>query len=191
MINLYKALPDTIEVQGRDFFINTDFRYWLLYYDLVQKGCTVMDLFFLFKEEVPAVDFSEEISDFFINENSTPRGKGSPEKLIDYIEDGEYIYASFMQAYGIDLIDTKMHWWKFKALLLGLPEDTIIKKIMGYRAYKKNGKSYEQAQEQLKRDWALPNKEIEESNEVFNKYLNGEISKEEYINFLNGEKENG
>ena len=44
--------------------------------------------------------------------------------IIDYVEDGEYIVGSFMQAYGIDLTICDMHWHMFKALLLSLPENS-------------------------------------------------------------------
>lgn len=46
------------------------------------------------------------------------------------------IYVSFVEAYGIDLTESKMHWWKFKALFYNLPESTIMAKVMGYRAKK-------------------------------------------------------
>ncbi|MGN1416565.1 MAG: Gp15 family bacteriophage protein [Oscillospiraceae bacterium] len=48
--------------------------------------------------------------------------------------DEELIYAAFMQCYGIDLCETDMHWWKFKALFDGLSEDTKLHRVMGYRA---------------------------------------------------------
>ena len=37
--------------------------------------------------------------------------------------------------YGIDLAYDKVHWWKFKALLKSLKDDTEFVKIKGYRAY--------------------------------------------------------
>lgn len=39
---------------------------------------------------------------------------------MDYIEDYDYIEASFMSDYHIDLSTEKMHWWKFFKLLNGL-----------------------------------------------------------------------
>lgn len=39
---------------------------------------------------------------------------------MDYVEDMDYIEASFMSDYHIDLSNTKMHWWKFYNLLCGL-----------------------------------------------------------------------
>jgi len=56
----------------------------------------------------------------------------------DIKHDASAIYASFMQAYGIDLIEQqgKLHWLKFKALLSGLPENTQFKRIVSIRQWK-------------------------------------------------------
>lgn len=60
---------------------------------------------------------------------------GKQTKVVDFDEDGEYIYASFLQDYGIDLIDCqgKLHWKKFIALFQGLSDTTKIKQIMQIR----------------------------------------------------------
>lgn len=50
-------------------------------------------------------------------------------------KDADMIFASFMQEYGIDLIEYrgKMHWFKFRALFEGLRDDTTIKTIISIR----------------------------------------------------------
>jgi hypothetical protein len=59
------------------------------------------------------------------------------DKTPDYslIHDASYIYAAFMQTYGIDLIEVqgKLHWEKFKALLNGLPSDTKFAEVIQIR----------------------------------------------------------
>lgn len=171
MIKLQNSLPNTITVEGRDYLIKTDFKYWLVFDELIRNDVTLQDLAFLFEEEVPNCDFSKELIEFFTNPNSTPNSKGSHETVIDYQEDGEFIYASFLQAYGIDLLETNMHWHKFKALVIGLPKDTIMSEIMGYRGYHKDNRKFEKIQEEQKRVWTLPHetdKEIlEELDELF------------------------
>lgn len=44
----------------------------------------------------------------------------SDEIDMDFNEDMDYIEASFMSDYRIDLANEKMHWWKFYTLLEGL-----------------------------------------------------------------------
>lgn len=60
---------------------------------------------------------------------------GKQQKLFDFEEDGEYIYASFMQDYGIDLVDMqgKLPWQRFIALFQGLSDNTKIKEVMRIR----------------------------------------------------------
>lgn len=67
-------------------------------------------------------------------------GQGQSEEdvqdtLYDIKQDAEYIFASFMQDYGIDLFEQQgqMHWCKFKALLSGLSETTKFKKVLEIR----------------------------------------------------------
>lgn len=52
---------------------------------------------------------------------------------VDITQDWEYIYAGFLQAYGIDLFDSSMHWLKFCALLKSLPKGTRLREIVEIR----------------------------------------------------------
>ena len=68
--------------------------------------------------------------------NTRPRPQvGTPQKLFDFEDDGEYIYASFLQDYGMDLIDQqgKLSWQRFIALFQGLSDKTKIKEVMRIR----------------------------------------------------------
>nr|DAF66841.1 MAG TPA: hypothetical protein [Caudoviricetes sp.] len=81
--------------------------------------------------------------------------------------DGDYIYASFLQAYGIDLFDVQgeLHWKKFNALLSGLPEGTKfmeVVKIRKWKPQKGDSAEYKEEMRRLQKDYALPNEIIEE-----------------------------
>lgn len=177
MIDLRKqGLPDTVEVDGKSFKIKTGFKEWLEFGERIKdKNCTLGDLMFLFEDKIPQQDFSVELFEFYTNENSTPNydDDNSKEIVLDYIEDGEYIYSSFMTQYGIDLIENNIHWWKFKALFLGLKDDSKIKDIMAMRKWEKTKKTPEQVAKENKRAWSLNNKReenkglIEEINKLF------------------------
>ena len=84
--------------------------------------------------------------------------------------DGDYIYASFLQAYGIDLFDVQgeLHWKKFNALLSGLPECTKFMEVIKIRKWKpQKGDSaeYKEEMRRLQKDYALPYEVIEEDEE--------------------------
>ena len=52
----------------------------------------------------------------------------------DYEQDANLIYAAFYATYGISLTTVEfLHWWEFLALFEGLPEDTLIKRVMYWR----------------------------------------------------------
>ncbi|MGF7002401.1 hypothetical protein M2149_000777 [Lachnospiraceae bacterium PFB1-21] len=74
--------------------------------------------------------------------------------------DAEFIYASFMQAYGIDLIEAqgKLSWAKFQALLVGLPSDTKFSQVVAIRTWKKPSKSESETSrmQKLKDIYKLP-----------------------------------
>ena len=91
--------------------------------------------------------------------------------VVDMIEDGEYIYASFMKDYGIDLLAVDMHWHVFKALFSSLSDDTKIAKIMSMRGYKKSNKTIDEQYSELKRVWQLPTK-ISEADIELLEYFN-------------------
>lgn len=55
-----------------------------------------------------------------------------PAKM-DYEQDADAIYASFLRDYGIDLLETRMHWNKFRALMSGLSEQSALASRMKLR----------------------------------------------------------
>lgn len=187
MINLTnKDLPNAIEVDGESFLIKTDFRIWIDFIQKSNEGITLdliksiliddvdeLTLLLFFKE------ICEQLMDFMKNPCVTPKSSpsNSNSRLFDFVLDGDYIFASFMQAYGIDLCEVDMHWHKFKALFIGLPQDTKIKEIMGLRGYKKSNIKYETLQQQMKEMWTLPSTLKEQEEDAI---LLEEINKEFY-----------
>lgn len=165
MIDLrVKGLPDHIIVAGKSYFLDTDFREWLEFGERLKKdNCTLYDIGFVIKD-ITALELTQHMDEFisqligfYKNINSTPNDNTQDsEAILDYIQDGEYIVGSFMQAYGIDLTSCDMHWHMFKALFMSLPEDTKIKQIMSMRSYKKDNTSYEEQCRKLKHIWKLP-----------------------------------
>lgn len=105
------------------------------------------------------------------NPMKTTASNGKQEQApYDIRFDGDYIYASFLQAYGIDLFDVqgKLHWKKFNALLSGLPEGTKFMEVIKIRKWKpQKGDSaeYKEEMRRLQKDYALPNEVIEEDEE--------------------------
>lgn len=138
----------------------------LNYYDKVNQALDMFvrntwNLKFFTVEE--KVRLLEEINKKYISVKKRPQTKKSIVPILDFEEDGDYIYASFMQDYHIDLIDEqgKLPWKKFLFLFNGLSADTKIKQVMRIRDMEVpqyNGKNLKQIQEiqELKSHYALP-----------------------------------
>lgn len=162
-----KELPSRLVWGGNSAVIDTSFRTWIEFERRIYDDRMVWTG--IFPNGIPKDDgWIQAAIDFWKSENLTPRMTRPPSnvRLIDLIEDGDHIVASFQQAYGIDLTIEDMHWHRFKALLGGLPDSTKMAKIMGYRDYNERDahRKYEDIQREQRAAWALPLPESEEDD---------------------------
>lgn len=169
------ALPLTIEAGGRAFSIDTNFRTWIKFYDFLNQG--VFWWGFL-RDQLPSdsemvAELALAAEEFLAAKSATPKSKGEEaERVIDYVLDGDYIVASFQAVYGIDLTTGEMHWWRFQALLRGLPKDCKMAEIMGYRSYvRSSGKSYDASMRELRDMWRLPDPQKEIEDQAINDWF--------------------
>lgn len=164
MIDLKKAvLPETVEVDGRIYYIQTSFKYWLIFLDKITcKKALPQDFDFMYKDEKPEnrLNGLTALIQFCTPQQELPRchTNDSKEKAVDYAIDADYIYAAFMEQYGIDLIESDMHYYKFQSLFKGL-HNTKLNEIIGYRLWENtSGKrdAYTRQMENLRSAWKLP-----------------------------------
>lgn len=178
MIDLKKAkLPQAVKVGGRFFAIHTDFKYILRFRELLSdKNAPLTAFDFMYKNEIPAgrLEGKNAIYNFMNPLRELPRSTGdeSGDIVLDYDIDAPYIYAAFLEQYGIDLIDTCLHWHKFLALLHAL-HDTELNRIIAARLWKPNGKNSEYEKHQLKQyeAWRLPQPEDNKPDEALDDFL--------------------
>lgn len=182
MIDLTRnTLPNTVHVNGRDFSVYTDFRVWLRFeISLAEhRGSEPIPVDYLFKNERPVYCDVRQLLEFARPENVLPRQvRGTSDaRLIDFKIDSDFIYAAFLQQYGIDLIDVpELHWHKFLALFRGL-KGTKLDEIMGYRCYEKQTNKNIDPYEELREAWELEAPMSEEEEEMlaeFNRIAGGE-----------------
>lgn len=148
---LIDPLPETVEVEGREYSVNSDFRTAMLFEllmfdDSVDPKTKIIQTLRLFYPVIPDnLEAATEMILWFYscgrhkpksskddesNQAQTPQ----KERCYDFDADAAYIYAAFMDQYGIDLTETDMHWWKFNALFVALKSDNEICRIMEYRS---------------------------------------------------------
>ena len=163
-------LPDTIEVSGAFFRIQTGPTYWFRFMQILKEpGATTASFDFLYREEIPA-DKDEAFKgllDFCWEKKEIPRTEGSEAgpRIIDYTIDADLIWSAILQVYHIDLTEGEIHWHKVRAMLAALP-GSRLEEVMGYRCYK--GKEAKLLK--LRRQWALPEPMDEQSKEALEKF---------------------
>ncbi|SHI01393.1 Bacteriophage Gp15 protein [Clostridium collagenovorans DSM 3089] len=146
---LIDLVPTTVNIDHKQYEINSDFRNAILFELLMQedeiaeldKTMQALELFY----PVCPKNINEAVEKmlwFYIggkdDKNITSKKSGSVNninRIYSFDFDDDYIYSAFLDQYGIDLQDIEyLHWWKFKAMFKSLKEDNEIVKIMGYRA---------------------------------------------------------
>lgn len=131
-------MPYSIEFEGNEYAITPAFDNVLNMYEVLEQADAFdqMDIAHYYLTDGKAPKKAEVIQLVFgVLFPPVKRKTAVGPKSFDYIQDSSYIYAAFMQAYGIDLIEQqgKMHWWKFNSLLQGLPSDTRFMEIISIR----------------------------------------------------------
>ena len=190
-IKMFNKLPYFIYINGKKYFINTDFRNMISFevelmgmtkdkniedfvYKSLKKFCP-----YFFKEkhtEEEIVELNKQFLWFYKcgreNYHSSSGGGVSLDEVFSYEYDDEYIFGAFLEQYNVDLTSVKdLHWWKFKAMLKSLKKDTKIEEIKSYRGY--TGKDKDMRA--LRDYWKLPiktelQKQLDETAEMLMKY---------------------
>lgn len=162
--------PETVCIQDEDYPINTDFRVSVEFENLMMRPEIsayekISRALFLYFPRIPkdldaAID--SILSFYRCGKPKKKQGKGASgqsSRAYSFEYDDQYIYAAFMQQYGIDLTIENMHWWKFRALFNSLSPETLFVKIMGWRTAKIDSKMpvpEKKRLQELKKLYALP-----------------------------------
>lgn len=151
MLALTEQLTQSIAYQGRNYPIDLSYDNVLRFYQLLDdadfdEGEKIIAAFHIFfDEEVP--DDPEFLMNVFRllgeyvsanpygGDTASSQDDQAPIRYFSFQQDAPAIYASFMEQYGIDLIEEqgRLHWDKFKALLDGLGPDTQFRRIVAIR----------------------------------------------------------
>lgn len=126
--------PKYVEINDKRYLINTDFRV-AIECNRVAEDESVGEferalaiIYLLFGDEgLKDKENYEELlrlgQKFLTCGKELESNKGNPD--MDFIEDMDYIEASFMSDFNIDLENVKMHWWKFMKLINGLSNSEL------------------------------------------------------------------
>ena len=131
MIDLSKALEArqrqrAVVVHGIEYEVNTQF-YWWISFENKFKGepprFGELDCLYKFAAPDDRQAGFIELEKFYLNAQPLPRPSGRRKisaVATDWLIDSEYIWAAFIQQYGIDLLKEDLHWHSFLALFNAL-----------------------------------------------------------------------
>lgn len=177
MLNLAYPIENKVEINGVEYYLDMSFDNILRLFDLledksindvykVQTGLlmlinsTLDDYGIQEKAKIfieifkSAIGAEEEKQPVDLEGNPMPVASQENKKVYDLAQDAEYIYASFMSDYNIDLFEAqgKLHWYKFKALLNGLTDKSKFMRVVDIRqAEMPKGKGMQKERERLRK----------------------------------------
>ncbi len=145
MAGTIQRICDSVEIDGCMYKINTDFRVWIEIEHLFLKksksfGEKLAKILALAYPVLPPDPMGAVMGVLWFysageetkKEMQIEKTKGEP--LYDLKEDFDYVWGAFLSEFGIDLSETSLHWWKFRALLCCLSDECRFSKIVGYRS---------------------------------------------------------
>ena len=134
---LTTPLPYAVKVGGREVPINTSFRvgmrFELLALDDQLTPENVLTTFFGDNWPQPYDEAVKQALWFYClgepheKEETDKQNLKPSRRSYDFEIDADALYTSFREAYGVDLLQEDLHWWAFRELMLGLPDDTPFK----------------------------------------------------------------
>ena len=163
---MYLNNPEYVKVGDKKYKINTDFRVAIECNNIAQDdsiGNTERPLAIIYKlfgdEGLENPQDWEKLLELGIKYLSlgkdTSGVDNNTEIDMDFSEDMDYIEASFMSDYNIDLANTEMHWYKFYNLINGLSNSEmgnccVLNRVRNLRNYDtKEIKKIEEANKQV------------------------------------------
>ena len=187
---LINSVPDGLKIAGTEYKIHTDFSVWIEFEKLLSDESenahkTISDIKnLIFCDKQPPQRADEETVNkilwFYRCGKKLQKSSHTSEKeIFNYDYDDGYIFSAFLEQYHIDLEQTKLHWWKFHALMLSLSDSTEFVKIMGYRSIEINSKmtaSQKAFYQKMKKQYKLPlKKEVQKQiSNIEDALINGE-----------------
>ena len=138
-MKLFERLPDKVEVDGRKYKLDLDFRNVLRMIeimsreDLLSEARNYLALKCVMRRVPRNIGQTMTAVSAILFPKTKKKGDKGP-KLTDYAQDADLIRAAFLQCYGINLWREKLHWFEFTGLLAGLPEGSRYIDIVGIRA---------------------------------------------------------
>lgn len=190
---LLDSAPLTLKIGGAEYPIKTDYRTWVRFELMMLDDGLDDDVLFddaislIFDGCLPPPELIGETVDrmmwfYQCGHPDTPIGGdgATKQRVYDYTVDDGYIYAAFLQQYGVDLQQqAQLHWWQFYAMFISLSTDCKFAEILGYRSTKISTKMSPEERRfyrRMQKMYALPQPKTEDDkkDEINARLIRGE-----------------
>lgn len=148
---LTDELPVTIEIDGREHGIDSDFRTCLQIIlafedaELTPQEKQIVLLSLLYDSPPSNTEYALLKAHEFLNGGEEIKddenGVVNSVRVYSFEKDANFIFAAFKQTHGIDLSEVSLHWWKFLALFMDLGSETTFCQLTSLRKRLKTGKA--------------------------------------------------
>lgn len=188
---LVDSLPETVEISGRVYKLNTDFRPCLRTImacedtELTGYEISLVILTNLFPEIPDDLDAALEKARWFLDGGEVHQEPEERQpRVYEFSKDANFIFAAFRQTHGIDLQAESLHWWKFIALFMDVGGDTTFSQLTALRKRVKTGKATKE-----ERDAARELGTIFEVSDTEMRTLEDLEAEEEFMKALNSRQQ--
>ena len=157
-------LPKSLDVGGKRYGINSDFRIVLNLFEVLQldeltdleKAYITVNV--LYTEEIPDKDFEEAVEKayWFCDGGDMPKSQPSKVKTLDWKHDESIIFPAINKAAGCEVRTLPyLHWWTFLGYF-GEISEGLFSTVMNIRCKRAEGKKLEK----YEKDFLRKHKEL-------------------------------
>lgn len=181
---LIDTLPTAVEIDGKEYKLNADFRTGIKIMTAFEdneltdfeKQSVMLEL--LYKEIPPNIKKAQEMAVKFLNCGEVSKADSDSEqdsgRLYSFTQDAKYILSAVKQTFGVDLETSDMHWWKFSYMFLDLDENCFFCKLIYLRKQKTRGKLTKEEKEwyySIREIVDLPKSYTTEEQQLINDFM--------------------
>lgn len=148
---LIDGLPTRVEIDDKEYELNTDYRVGLSIMTAFEdpeltgfeKQRVMLEI--LYPVIPPDHAKAAELAIKFLNCGEDQKGEDTDDdgggRYYSFTQDAKYILSAIEQSYHVDLMQIEyLHWWKFSYMFLDLNEDCFFCKLIYLRKQKAKGK---------------------------------------------------
>ena len=156
------ALPKSLEVNGIQYPIRSDFRVALLIFEAYsdpelsgyEQSEICLQCLYEDSRSIPIENMQEALEKavWFLDGGDMPKSKSSDRKTLDWVQDESIIFPAVNKVAGYETRSVEyLHWWSFLGLFNEIGEG-LFSTVMSIRSKKAKGKKLDKWEQDFYRD---------------------------------------